>query len=136
MSFITKLHVFGPTRCWIYSVEWQKRGLPHAHILIWLVDKIRPKEIDSVISTELPDPTTDQLLFDIVTTNMIHGPCGNMNRLSPGMADGKCTKRFTKDFTNNTITNVDGYPIYHRRNTDNGGQSFTLNINNADIDNR
>ncbi|GBP83349.1 hypothetical protein EVAR_54366_1 [Eumeta japonica] len=59
----------------MYSVEWQKRGLPHAHILVWFIDKIRPEEIDSIISAEIPDPSTDQLLFDIVTTNMIHGPC-------------------------------------------------------------
>jgi hypothetical protein len=51
------------------------------------------------------------------------------------MADGKCTKCFPKNFTD-SITNVDGYPIYRRRNADNGGQSFTLNIFNADIDNR
>ncbi|GFW77112.1 helitron_like_N domain-containing protein [Trichonephila clavipes] len=27
-------HVFGETRCWMYSIEWQKRGLPHLHILV------------------------------------------------------------------------------------------------------
>eukprot|EP00102_Acyrthosiphon_pisum_P016931 XP_008188088.1 PREDICTED: uncharacterized protein LOC100159360 [Acyrthosiphon pisum] len=134
MSFITKLHVFGPTRCWVYSVEWQKRGLPHAHILVWLIDKIRPEEIDSIISAEIPDMSTDTLLFDIVTTNMIHGPCGNLNSSSPCMANGKCTKSFPIEFSNDTITNVDGYPIYRRRNTDNGGQSFTKNIKNVDID--
>ncbi|XP_050335786.1 uncharacterized protein LOC126762783 [Bactrocera neohumeralis] len=134
INFITKLHVFGSTRCWMYSVEWQKRGLPHAHILIWLVDKIRAENIDSLISAEIPDPSTDQLLFDIVTANMIHGPCGNLNRSSPCMVDGKCTKRFPKDFTNDTVTHVDGYPIYRRRSTENGGQSFIKTISNADID--
>ncbi|XP_055914722.1 uncharacterized protein LOC129947961 [Eupeodes corollae] len=134
INFITKLHVFGPTRCWMYSVEWQKQGLPHAHILVWLVDKIRPVEIDSIISAEIPDPSTDQMLFDIVTTNMIHGPCGNLNRSSPCMADGKCTKSFPKNFTNDTITNVDGYPTYRRRHPDNCGQSFVKNINSVDID--
>ncbi|XP_044575241.1 uncharacterized protein LOC123259044 [Cotesia glomerata] len=83
---------------------------------------------------EIPDPSTDQLLFDIVTANMIHGPCGTFNRSSPCMSDGKCTKNFPKDFTNDTITNVDGYPIYRRRNPDNGGQSFIKNISNTDID--
>ncbi|GFW34180.1 helitron_like_N domain-containing protein [Trichonephila clavipes] len=34
MDFIIKHHVFGETRCWMYSIEWQKRGLPHAHILV------------------------------------------------------------------------------------------------------
>ncbi|XP_044575177.1 uncharacterized protein LOC123258986 [Cotesia glomerata] len=118
----------------MYSVEWQKRGLPHAHILVWFIDKIRPEEIDSIMSAEIPDPSTDQLLFDIVTTNMIHGPCGTLNSSSPCMADGKCTKNFPKDFTNDTVTNVDGYPIYRRRNPENGGQSFIKNIINTDID--
>lgn len=36
------------------------------------------------------------------------------------MTGGKCIKHFPKYFTNDTITYVDGYPIYHRRNTDNG----------------
>ena len=67
---------------------------------------------------------------------MIHGTCCDLNRPSPCIADEKCTKSFPKDFTNDTSTNVDGYPIYRRENTDNGGQSFTLNIYNADIDNR
>ncbi|XP_035206072.1 uncharacterized protein LOC118181100 [Stegodyphus dumicola] len=134
ISFIARLHVFGPTRCWMYSVEWQKRGLPHAHILVRLIDKILPEEFDSIICAEIPDPSTDHLLFDIVTANMIHGPCGNLNRLSPCMADGKCTKSFPKNFTKDTITNVDGYKIYRRRNHDNGGQSSIKNINNTDID--
>ena len=56
MDFIVKHYVFGETRCWMYSVEWQKRGLPHAHILIWLVEKIRPNEVDDeVISAEIPN---------------------------------------------------------------------------------
>ncbi|XP_050340140.1 uncharacterized protein LOC126766383 [Bactrocera neohumeralis] len=134
INFITKLHVFGSTRCWMYSVEWQKRGLPHAFILIWLVDKIRAENVDSLISAEIPDPSTDQLLFDIVTANIIHGPCRNLNRSSPCMVDGKCTKRFPKDFTNDTVTHVDGYPIYRRRSTENGGQTFIKTISYADID--
>ncbi|XP_044597583.1 uncharacterized protein LOC123274158 [Cotesia glomerata] len=134
INFITKPHVFGPTRCWLYSIEWQKRALPHAHILVWLIDKIRPEDIDNIISAEIPDPSSDQLLFDIVTANMVHGSCGTFNRSSPCMSDEKCTKNFPKDFTNDTITNVDGYSIYCRRNPDNGGQSFIKNISNTDID--
>ena len=62
MNVITKSHVFGPARCWMYSIEWQKRGLPHAHILIWLKDKIKSDEIDSAISAELPDRQQDPRL--------------------------------------------------------------------------
>ena len=74
MNFITHHSIFGETRCWLYTDEWQKRGLHPAHILIWLVDEVRPEEINKNISAEIPDQNVDQELFDIVTTNMSHGP--------------------------------------------------------------
>ncbi|GFV33862.1 uncharacterized protein TNCV_692351 [Trichonephila clavipes] len=92
----------------VIMVEWQKRGLPHAHILVWLKDRIRPEEIDQIISAESPDPLIDQELFDIVTKHMIHGPCGAFNMTSPCMENGKC-KNFPKPHTNDTITDIDGY---------------------------
>ncbi|XP_055924623.1 uncharacterized protein LOC129956714 [Argiope bruennichi] len=121
---------FGITRCWLYSIEWQKRGLPHAHILIWLQDKIRSEEIDQIISAEIPGPSIDQKLFDIVTKHMIYGPCGALNMTSPCMENGKCKKNFPKPYTNDTITDIDGYPMYRRRNTDNGGHTFTMRLPN------
>ncbi|GFW03019.1 ATP-dependent DNA helicase [Trichonephila clavipes] len=104
------------------------------HILILLIDKIRPEEINSIIFAEIPHPSTDKILFHIVTTNMIHGQCDNLNHSSPCIGNGKCAKSFPKNFTYDTITNVDRYPIYRLRNTDNGVQSFTKNVNYADID--
>jgi len=29
--------IFGKPQAWLYSIEWQKCGLPHAHILVWLI---------------------------------------------------------------------------------------------------
>ena len=95
----------------MYSIEWQKRGLPHAHILIWLLEKIRLEEIDKIISAEIPDPSIDQELFQIVKTNMIHGPCGKFNMTSPCMDNGKCTKRYPKDFLQDTIN---GFFIFNK----------------------
>lgn len=77
----------------MYSVEWQKRGLPNAHILIWLVERIRLDLIDDIICAEIPAPETDLDLHDVVITNMIHGPCGTINRQPLCMVDGKCSKR-------------------------------------------
>ncbi|XP_017470385.1 PREDICTED: uncharacterized protein LOC108362062 [Rhagoletis zephyria] len=138
MDFIVKYKVYGEVRCWMYSVEWQKRGLPHAHILIWLVDKITTDQIDDVISAEIPDQTIDPDLFDVVTKNMIHGPCGVINVNSPCMQDGKCTKRYPRALISETITGNDGYPLYRRRSTQDNGKSITLQVNRQDfeIDNR
>lgn len=138
MDFITKSHVFGETRCWMYSVEWQKRGLPHAHILIWLIQKITPDLIDDFISAEIPDPNIDPDLHEIITKNMIHGPCGIINQQSPCMKDGKCTKNYPRQLLKETITGIDGYPLYRRRSADDGGQVIVLKVrnNNIDVDNR
>ena len=40
MDEITKKNVMGETIAFCYTIEFQKRGLPHAHILLWLKDKI------------------------------------------------------------------------------------------------
>lgn len=77
MDLLVKGKIFGCVRCFMYSVEWQKRGLPHAHILLWLETKIRAEQIDDVIRAELPDEEVDPELFDVVKTHMVHGPCGS-----------------------------------------------------------
>jgi hypothetical protein len=88
--------VFGSVRCWMYSVEWQKIGLPHAHILLWLYNKITASEIDDAICAEIPDADGDKDLYEVVTKTMIHGPCGSLNPNAPCMRDGKCSKRYPR----------------------------------------
>ena len=53
--------VLGRVRPTVYSVEWQKRGLPHAHILVWIVpeDKPRPDDVDDYVCAEIPDVRED-----------------------------------------------------------------------------
>ncbi|XP_076256102.1 uncharacterized protein LOC143193665 [Rhynchophorus ferrugineus] len=134
LHLINKSHIFGPPRCHMYTIEWQKRGLPHVHLLVWLVNKIRPNQIDKVISAELPDKDEDPILYEIVKKNMVHGPCGTLNPNSPCMRDSKCSKKFPKSFQTQTITSDDGYPKYRRRSPEQGGKSAT--VRNRDIDNR
>jgi ATP-dependent DNA helicase PIF1 len=117
----------------MYSIEWQKRGLPHAHILIWLVERIRPDQIDDIICAEIPNPEIDPDLHDVIITNMIHGPCGTINSQSPCMVDGKCSKRYPPNLTAETITGNDGYPMYRRRSPDDNGRTITTKVKGNDF---
>ena len=82
IDLLTKKHIFGPTQAFVYSVEWQKRGLPHVHILLWLANKVQPDSIDDIISAEIPDKQQEPILHNIVIKNMIYGTCGFHNPAS------------------------------------------------------
>lgn len=112
----------------MYTIEWQKRGLPYVHLLVWLQDKVRPNDIDIVSSAELPDQKEDPILYDIVRKNMIHGPCGRLNPKAPCMKDGKCTKAFPKEFLKDTQSGNDSYPKYRRRSPADGGKTCPLKM--------
>jgi hypothetical protein len=65
----------------MYTIEFQKRGLPHAHILIFLHPASKypqPSDIDKIISAEIPNPQTEEELYNLVKKHMIHGPCGDI----------------------------------------------------------
>nr|XP_053619327.1 uncharacterized protein LOC128680307 [Plodia interpunctella] len=138
MSVITKGKIYGEVLCYMYSIEWQKRGLPHVHILLWLKDKLRPNQIDDIISAEIPDPDSDKVLHDIIVKNMIHGPCGPENPQCPCMKDGRCTKKFPCKLHSETVHNENGYPMYRRRAPADGGRTATVKLRNgsyATVDN-
>jgi len=102
----------------IYTIEFQKRGLPHAHILLWLdkKDKLDSiSSIDSVISAELLDHRLYQKLYADVIGFMVHGPCGFARPYSPCMKDRRCSKFYQKKFVSRTSFDESGYPIYRRR---------------------
>ena len=138
LRLLTKDSVFGETQCYIYSIEWQKRGLPHIHILLWLKDKLRPADIDSVISAEIPDKESDPGLYDVVTKTMMHGPCGRLNPKQSCMKDGRCTKNYPRSFLQETQSGHDGYPLYRRRSASSGGREANVYIRGQEFtfDNR
>jgi len=37
LEMLTKEMIFGRPRAWLYLIEWQKCGLPHSHLLLWLI---------------------------------------------------------------------------------------------------
>ena len=122
--------VFSKVQAWLYSIEWQKRGLPHCHLLIWLIaeHRITPDKIDDVISAEIPDYNDDPELYQIVISNMVHGPCGSFSTLSPCMKDGNCIKNYPKQFRSETLLDTNRYPQYRRRSPDSGGHTGTIRV--------
>ena len=99
-------------------------------------DKINhPTEIDKFYKAEIPDKEEDQELYNLVVKNMIHGPCGIHNPNAQCMNNGKCTKRFPKDFQEETQINDNGYPSYKRPHN---GRTITKKVGNTfvELDNR
>ncbi|WOH08104.1 hypothetical protein DCAR_0727541 [Daucus carota subsp. sativus] len=120
MHYIKKDRPFGEVMACLYTIEFQKRGLPHAHILLFLHPSMKnpsPEYIDTIISAEIPDINIDPDGYNAVRKSMLHGPCGHGNTSSPCMRQGKCTKFFPKKYNDKTTIGEDGFPVYRRRNT-------------------
>ena len=129
LTDIKQRNIFGLCVADVYIIEYQKRGLPHMHLLVFLSPEFRnllldPAIIDRIICAELPTPDTDPdgHLTAVVESALMHGPCGTDNFDAPCMASDdcggrkECSKRFPKSFSAETIVQDDGYPVYRRRN--------------------
>ena len=127
MKDLTQGSIFRVAEAHLWVVEFQKRGLPHVHILLILAEPDRPmtpEQVDSMVTAELPPSPLEESIYenekgkrqplcDIVLSNMIHGPCGVHNPHSPCIENGKCTKRFPKRFKDRTIVDADStHPVY------------------------
>ncbi|XP_076056177.1 uncharacterized protein LOC143034118 [Oratosquilla oratoria] len=116
MDDLTKICIFGRTKAFLYTVEWQKRGLPHCHVLLWLEHKIDQTDIDNCISAEIPDPNTSPRLYKIVTTNMKHNPCVGYDESSPCICIAYVTKYVNKGSDRIIYSKSDGKPVNEIRN--------------------
>lgn len=109
-----KRAIFGKVKVLVHVVEYQKRSLPHAHILIIMEDAFKldiVDKIDSIISAEFPNPTTHPLEFKTVLSLMTH-KCGTLCEKNEY---GMCTKGYPKKYREFTEIGDDAYPLYRRR---------------------
>ncbi|KAI7962718.1 hypothetical protein MJO28_000812 [Puccinia striiformis f. sp. tritici] len=113
---IVLMRRLGKCVSYVYTIEFQKRGLPHLHLMVTLDEADRPvipEQIDLIVSAELPSPAKEPVLHGLVSQFMLHGPCKGRSCWDRQ----SCKLGFPKPFSDRTVT-VDGaYPVYHRRNT-------------------
>ncbi|KAL4337234.1 hypothetical protein AHAS_Ahas12G0089800 [Arachis hypogaea] len=126
--------IFGRVCAVVYTIEFQKHGLPHAHILIFLHqdDKYPTRDdVDKIIFAEIPNKHQDPEYYEAVEKHMMHGPCGTFRKESPCMENDKCICHFLKRFVDTTTIDDDGYPIYRQRDDDK-----TIKKSGVDLDNQ
>ncbi|CAN6801569.1 unnamed protein product [Brassica oleracea] len=110
--------LFGPVAAVMYTIEFQKRGMPHTHILVFMEKGSKfptADDIDKIISAEIPDKTVDPDLYVIVGDCMMHGPCGAAKKDNVCMVNSKCSKMFLKPLNIRTSIDANGFPAYMRR---------------------
>ncbi|KAL6909791.1 hypothetical protein ACP4OV_001450 [Aristida adscensionis] len=133
-DLLVKKRYFGEVAAYAHVTDFQKRGLPHEHILLIMKSGSKlttPDGYDKVISAEIPDKDKYPVLHDLVINHMLHGPCGVLNKNCPCMVDGECRFQYPRQFCAATQQGKDSYPLY-RRSED--GQK--VKIRGAELDNR
>ncbi|XP_028675555.1 uncharacterized protein LOC114665257 [Erpetoichthys calabaricus] len=70
--FVNK--VLGVVIAHVYVIEFQKCGLPHCHLLLFLRPDDKPRTveiIDKLVCCEIPDPVENPRLYEIVKATMV-----------------------------------------------------------------
>ena len=119
---IVNKRVLGRVVAHVHVFEFQKRGLPHVHMLLILDDNDKLHSLDDydrIVRAEIPSKDDEPQLHSAVLRHMIHGPYGTQNQRSPCMKNGKCKKSYPKPFSRETYQGNDSYPVYRRRDTNN-----------------
>ena len=109
---LKKKHIFGHYRGSVWTIEYQKRGLPHMHLLLFLYPYDRDRLLDSAVvnrfvCAELPRPEDDPdgVFTNIIKRMTVHGPCCPHNPQAPCMVNkaaghpSECSKHFPKCFS-------------------------------------
>ncbi|PWZ26234.1 ATP-dependent DNA helicase PIF1 [Zea mays] len=115
---LTKQDILGKVRAYVYVVEFQKRGLPHAYFLLIMQRKYKLtclEQYDLLISADIPDKKYHELR-KMVIKHMMHGPCGSLNPNCPcTKGRASCKNHYPRPFSDATLQGKDSYPVYRRR---------------------
>ncbi len=99
----------------IEHVEFQKRGLPHAHMLFkFRHDLLHPLDIDRVVSAEMPDNPNDILLIEKFMLHHHPSPICPISSYCQSVVNGECVCQFhyPQPLTEQTTVNAEGCVHY------------------------
>ena len=108
----------GDVNAFLCTIEFQKCGLPHAHIIVFLKPHAKlhsAQNIDSLMSSEFPED--NPALLELIKKVMVHGPQGAQDPDTSCMINGKCSKGFPKSFREETTVTEDSYACTRCCNT-------------------
>ena len=97
---LTERHVMGVINAHIYVIEFQKRGLPHVHILLIADprDGFDEDNIDDVVHAVISPKEVSELnairktLYELVVDQMIHKNCKRAKKAPCHDSENRCTK--------------------------------------------
>ena len=145
MDDIRNSEILGRNKGYVSMIEFQKRGLPHCHMMLWLDEKDAPKtaeDYDKFTCAEFPHATDQKELHNLVKNLMVHGPCTGINEDSPCF-DKKakcCEKNYPKQLNRFSLHSDTNYPVYRRRSPEDGGFKASVYVRQLkeerDVDNR
>ncbi|XP_020180784.1 uncharacterized protein [Aegilops tauschii subsp. strangulata] len=133
-EMLFKKNILGVVVAHVYIVEFQKRGLPHAHFLLVMDSAYKLvilEQYDRLISAELQDKKKYPELHALVVKHMMHGPCDALNPKNVCMQQNECKCRYPRPFNENMAQGKDSYLVYRRR--DDGRQA---KVQSKMLDNR
>ena len=113
--------IFGSSLVHMQIIEFQKCGLPHAHLLLIVNRNNKLRTVDDINKMVCAQIPADEEQWCIILCCMAHR-CN-----STCQKDGKCTKHFPKPFAEYTSwEDNEMIPKYRRRASDTGGRQEVI----------
>ena len=85
---------FGPVKHFVWRLEFQVRGAPHVHALIWLANRVPLCHLEKIMFATKPSSQDSPKLFQLVTGPMVHS-C-SLQRCKRGDPNARCRYGFPK----------------------------------------
>lgn len=73
-------------------------------------------DIDRIVTAEIPYPSDDPVVLNLVNKIMIHATYGTKNLSSPCMENSSCQEKLPKNYRE-MLLNLNDYPEHRKNNT-------------------